>query len=212
MTFLSKQWEYSSSFSNILHCSPQSLWEACRWQHLRSRVPSRYTNWGTSCIPNETACDWPASDLNFLSLESLTWQSYQFCCAITYKCAVRLRGEYLDRDVDVFVLLKITAQTLCEVSRQVVPTFYRRGRRCGLIKWLQANSWILSSAQLLFPVLKGNTGSSMVLSMPDIQKLLNCCHRAEILLPLRTSHMSCPLFFPCGGQWEYHCSSCSSLW
>lgn len=84
--------------------------------------------------------------------------------------------------MDVFMFLKLTAQTPCDVSRQV-PSFYKKG--CGLIKQLKVNTWCLSCAQLVFLVLKGHTGSSPVLEVPGVQKLLSCCPRAEVLLPVK---------------------------
>lgn len=172
--------------------------EACHGQHsnsLHNPAFSRCTDWSTNFIWNKIACDWPALILYFLSLENLTWQSQHFSCAITYKCTGRLGREYLERDMDVFMLLKLTVQTPCDVSRQV-PSSYRKG--CGLIKQLEVNTWCLSCAQLVFLVLKGHTGSSPVLEVPGVQKLLSCCLRAEVLLPVKGRWDVLP--FPCGGE------------
>lgn len=98
------------------------------------------------------------------------------------------------------MFLKLTAQTLCYVSRQI-PSFYRGGEGCGLIKRLEANSWILSCAQLVFPVFKGHRGSSPVLDLPGIQKLLSCCHRAEVLLSVKGRLDLLPCFSPGEGDW-----------
>lgn len=53
----------------------------------------------------------------------------------------------------------------------------------------------------MFPELKGHTGSSPVLEVPGIQKLL-CSHRAEVLLPVKGRWDVLPCSFPVEGGWD----------